>query len=96
MSYATQAALAIDPNFRAVVTMAMVTAARGIRSEALGTALKDPFVRRQAIALAILTTPNGMVDTAAWALASAPAITAASSDAVIQGAVNTLILNLTS
>jgi hypothetical protein len=97
MSYATQAQLAVDPAFRGTVKIALVTAARALLAQQQGaTELSSAVQKRKAVAMDILRDPDLMLDTAVWALASVPAITATTPDAAILSAVNLVLAGLIS
>lgn len=90
MSYATQAALAIDAAFQARIRVAMVTAAVFITNEAKGGRTDSVFNKRVAFAYQVLSNSNGYLDRMSWAVIANPAITAASTDTDLQNEVRSL------
>lgn len=90
MSYATQAALAVDVAFQARIRVAMVTAAVFITNEAKGGRTDTVFNKRVAFAYQVLSNSNGYLDRVTWAVVANPAITAASTDTDIQNEVRSL------
>lgn len=89
MAFADQAALAVNPDFRAKVTMAMIVAAVDISAEAPGD---DPAValRRAELAFLVLQRPTDFIDRFAFVVASNVAISASSNDGDIQYTVNSV------
>jgi hypothetical protein len=95
MAYTDQATTATDAAFRNRVQMALVTTARTVVQQTPGASDYGPsWARRRTLAAQILRAPASLVDMAAWALASVPALSAASTDAQLQAAVNTLLASL--
>ena len=90
MSYATQAALAVDTAFRDRVRVAMVTAAIFITNDTKGGRTDTVFNKRVAFAYQVLCNSNGYLDRVTWAVIANPAITAASTDTEIQQEVRSL------
>lgn len=90
MSFATQAALAIDETFRLKVRVAMVTAAKDVMGEAKGSLSDTVFAKRQTFAYQVISNSAGYLDRFAWAVVSNAAITGASTDGDIQFTVNSL------
>jgi hypothetical protein len=67
---AKQAALAIDPVFRARVELAMFIALTAVQGEAIGGMTTAIYGKRQVFATAALGSPNGYIDRFAWGVAS--------------------------
>lgn len=94
MTYTDQAALAINTTFRDRIKMSLVTAARIVVQDPTPDGLQNAYHERRKFAIGILKDPNSLVESASWSLASVPSITAATSDAALQAAVNTFLLSL--
>jgi hypothetical protein len=95
MAYTDQATLAADSAFRSRVQMALVTAARTVVQQAAGASDFGPdYQRKRKLAAGVLRAPASLVDMAAWTLASIPTMTATTTDAQLQGAVDVLLVNL--
>jgi hypothetical protein len=85
MSFTDQAALAADGTFRQRVTIAAVTAAKAVMAEAFaGPGHENYHALRQQLASGVMNTPAAYTDRFALAVASNPAVTAASPDADLQ------------
>jgi hypothetical protein len=90
MTYADQAALAIDTAFRARVRMAVVTAAKDVMGETQPGSDAE-YGKRQALAAHVLTDGGSAdLERFAWAVTSNAAVTSSSLDSDIQFTVNSL------
>ncbi len=92
MSFADQAALAVDEPFRDRVRVALATAAVAVMGEDPAPYDSDHYGRRQALAYQVLSSAAGgmWLEAFTWGVVANPAVTAASNDGDIQFTVNSL------
>lgn len=91
MAYIDQAALALNPQFRERVRIAIVAAARDIQGEDKGSMSDERFAKRQSLAAGALEDGGASeVEAFSWAVAASPAITDASTDSDIQFTINSV------
>lgn len=88
MSYADQAALAVNTAFRDRVKVAMVTAAVQVQGEDDSSYTEQQYQKRQKLAQSVIRNLNGMLDQFVWVVVANAAITGSSTDGDIQFTVN--------
>lgn len=90
MTYADQAALAVNAAFRDRVKVATVIAAVAIQGEAVGAFSEQQYQKRQRLSSRVLTNPAGPLESFVWAVTANAAITSGSTDGDIQFTVNSV------
>ena len=90
MTYADQAALAVNAAFRDRVKVATVTAAVAIQGEAVGAFSEQEYQKRQKLSSKVLINPGGQLESFVWAVVQNAAITSSSTDGDIQFTVNSV------